>query len=97
MEMTKFLALVARESVSEVYPLTGDWQGDACHVVRISRRAAQVRIVIERDSERRTVPLDSVEPSRALVALVESGTYDEATMTWTRRTSDGLTVLPLSY
>lgn len=66
-------------------------------MVRISRRGAQVRIVIERDSERRTVPLDSVEPSRALVALVESGTYDEATMTWTERTSDGLTVLPLSY
>ncbi|WP_431881928.1 hypothetical protein [Micromonospora chalcea] len=95
--MTKFLALVARESHAEVYPLDGDWQGDACQVVRISQRGAQVHIGIERNSERRMVRLDSVEPSRALVALVESGTYDEASMTWTDRTSKGLTVLPLSY
>ncbi|MEU1761268.1 hypothetical protein [Micromonospora sp. NPDC005652] len=95
--MTKFLALVARESLAEVYPLDGDWQGDACHVVRISQRGTQVHIGIERGADRRMVPLDAVEPSRALVALVESGTYDEATMTWTSRTAEGLVLLPLSY
>lgn len=82
--ITKFQALVSRESLAPVYPVEGRLKDCALVVHRI--RTIGDQTVVETDSPdgdgHSLWPLDSLEPSAQLLSLIDRRIYREDSMTW---------------
>jgi hypothetical protein len=89
--LTRFQALVARESLAEVYPTWGPYSGMAFTVVSILPVLGSDRLMIgvEGNGVATEYRLSDLEPSRHLLSLIEDGTYRQWDMTWNAVDSDG--------
>jgi len=100
MAITRFQALVARESLADVYindPAMPDREGDAATVLTIHRNTTfQESWICELESygAKLWIPVENLDPSGGLVALIEAGTYNEEAMT--HQGYEGM-VTPLTY
>jgi len=100
--ITRFQALVARESLAEVYPNVGEYEGNAATVVEI--RDDNETVVIECYGDNMVFLLSDLNPSRHLLALInepcnETGSYNEERMEWRglNPETNEIETVPLSY
>lgn len=102
MNLTKFQALVSRESLAEVYPKDGKHSGGAYsdhgpHVLAFGEMDGRLMIQIQCCSETEIHDAANLTPSRHLLELIERGIYNEETMTWQIVVEGQHITEPLSY